>query len=555
LISMLMGRSDQSYLEDPRNAIAGVGDDSGRVSDAGLPVSASSVLGHPAVWRCISLRARSCARIPCDVYRYEPGPVANKIVDTDHDAWKLLRRRPNAVMTPYRFKRIMFAHKDLYGNAYALIDWRANGRAVALYVLDPTQTFPRVDPETGQIMYGTIIRGQVKRFDTSQIFHLQGLSIEPSRGLDVVEQLRHAFGLAIAQRRYRSLFFRQNARPNVTLEAPPGLSDAARERIVAGWRKATNSVENAHRAVLLEDGVKVHEYSANLRENQVVELDEHELVQIANIFGVPPHKVGAKTNTSYKSLSEENQSFLDEGLDPDLVDFEEEAWIKLLSVREQQADSHFIEFNRRAFVRANMSQRGAFYNLGIQGGWLSRDEVRAAEGYNAIPGGEGQVFLEPLNMGRAGSVALTDEDPDAEKAPDAEDQASSRQQQWDHESRVLRHALVQVLARDCGRSVARLGQAAERHAKGGGNFLAWLDDSLEAEHGRTIRETLRNAAQGLGLAGDQLAANVLATCRQQLLDLAGTATAGQLPEKIHDWTTRSRLCAEQGTFCPGQPRG
>ena len=63
-----------------------------------------------------------------------------------------------------------------------------------------------------------------------------------------------------------------------------------------------------------------------------------------------------------------------------------------------------------------MTERYAAYAIGITNGFLSRDEVRAAENYNAIPGGKGKEYLVPLNMAPAGQTPPKDAPSEEAKA-------------------------------------------------------------------------------------------------------------------------------------------
>jgi hypothetical protein len=111
---------------------------------------------------------------------------------------------------------------------------------------------------------------------------------------------------------------------------------------------------------------------------------------VANLFGVPPHKLGDSSRTAYNSLEAENQAYLDESLDPWLVKWEEECWDKLLTEEEKDADSHFVEFLRAALVRADLNARANYYQKALGGApWLEINEVRAIESLNWIDGGDG----------------------------------------------------------------------------------------------------------------------------------------------------------------------
>lgn len=527
-------------LEDPRIPLAQDTDGYGLMSNqtkAGINVTRDMVLSHPAVWKCVNLLSKSVARLPLEVYKRQ-GETGRKTAK-DHPSYRLLRRQPNDLTSAYTFIQSMTAEAVL-GNSYAYIYRDGAGDAIELVKLRSDKTSMVIDQTNRTIGYGTIVNDEVRKLQPENVLHLRGFSIDGNRGLDVVETLREAFALGIGQRIYRAIYFRNNGKPNVALEAPPELSEAARMRLIESYRKATGGLEQAHKAVLLEEGVKLHEFGANPEQTQVIEAEEHELVQIANMFGVPPSKVGAKTNVSYKSLEQDNQNYLDEGVDPLLHMWEGECWLKLLSERQKKADSHFIKFNRRRFVQADLASRYAAYNVAIMAGFMNRDEVRAEEDMNPIPEEKGEAYFIPLNMATTDDPPETGEgDEGDEPAPGdipgtEDDEVIAEQIKTDpgNKSRA-QEALAALFVRDCHRMFVRLLHAAERQAEKGANFVAWLD-TIENDHGATISKALYPSVEGIGgrQRADEAGQKLIDVARARLLDISGECTASNLADSL-----------------------
>jgi hypothetical protein len=121
------------------------------------------------------------------------------------------------------------------------------------------------------------------------------------------------------------------------------------------------------------------------------------LRDVANWLGVPPHKLGDNTRTAYNSLEAENQAFLDDSLDYWLVNWEHECREKLLSDRQKQRDTHFIEFERKALVQADLKTRAEYYKTATGGRpWMSPDEVREKENMNLALGEQSEI-KDPAN--------------------------------------------------------------------------------------------------------------------------------------------------------------
>ena len=83
-----------------------------------------------AVWACIERRANIVASLPFFAYETKAG---EKKLARDSSLYQLCHESPNRRMTPFEFWRAMMMNHDLRGNAYARIERRPNGEALALW--------------------------------------------------------------------------------------------------------------------------------------------------------------------------------------------------------------------------------------------------------------------------------------------------------------------------------------------------------------------------------------------------------------------------------------
>lgn len=376
-----------------------------RKSASGVRVNRETALTYAAVWRGTNLISRDVGKLPLVIYKRQGEGKARA---PEHAAYNLLRRKPNQYMTAFVFRQTLQAHVLLRGNGYAYIFRRGDGTPLELLPLNPDSTYPV--RENGVLMYITeislTVQGQtggapvvqLRKLPAADVLHIKGLSFDGLIGYDVITKARESLGLGIAMEEFGSRFFRNNAKPSVVIEHPGKLTDQAAKKLREQWNSIHSGLENAHKTAVLEEGMKLKEFSIAARNAQLIESRQFQIREVANWFGVPPHKLGDTTRTAFASLEQENQSYLDDALDPWLVNWEEECWDKLLTEEEKAGDTHVIEFMRHALVRANLADRGIFYSAALSAGWISRDEVRARENLNPIPDGQGQVFLFPLNM-------------------------------------------------------------------------------------------------------------------------------------------------------------
>lgn len=497
----------------------------GERSSSGIRVTPQTAMSYAAVWRAVSLIASYVAKIPLDTFqRLDDG---GKEKARQHPAFRLLRRKPNDWMTAFDVKQTLTAHALLTGrgNGYAYIFRGGNGEPEELWPLNPLATWPTV--EAGRLWYITTLEDTQRKLPPSEVLHIKGLGFDGLQGYDVITYAKEHIGLGLAIRKYGSVFFKNGATPGIVLERPleSGPMDEGGEQTL---RKSFDSIvtglDNAHRTAVLQEGMKATVLAVDARKSQLIEMREHEVRQIAALLGVPPHKLGDPTRTSYNSLEQENASFLEDALDPWFCRWEDECYDKLLTEREKEADTHFMEFNRDAAIRVDTKTLVESLVQEVNNGLLSPDEARAIRNRPPIPDGLGETFWKPQNIGQIGQ-------------PDAGAERSHY--------RLLLETLQRMHRRVCTH--------ARRAAKVSDEFLDWLDERMEEDH----RQVFINAVGPVLEAGiaarvidrswqaDAIAERYFADVRGGLLTVSECQPA-ELAERVAEWST------ELGKVMPGQ---
>lgn len=460
---------------------------SGSLSDSGVRVTPKMALGYSAWWRGLVLVSTAVGKLPLVTYkRLGQEDDAGKEKDREHAAFKLLRYRPSPFYSAGIFKETLTAHAMAEGNGYGFIVRNRDKTPKEMLILDPFQTFPV--RANGLLWYVTRIGAEDRKLKPSDVLHIRGLGFDGLIGYPVRQIAADSLGLGIAARQNGSAFMRNASRPSVVLEHPKAIGTEAANNLRASWERMASGLENAHRTAVLEEGAKATVLSVNAKDAQQVETREHQIREVANFVGVPPHKLGDPARTSFKSLEQEEQAFLNDGLDIWLVRWEEEGREKLLSERERETDSHVIEFTRNALVRADLPARGTFYASAVGGPYMLADEARARENMAPLPDGQGATLAPPPNQ----SVPADDDDPSSDTDGDTdEDDDESDDLEEDERQAQIRSANEALLADRVGFLARRIGRDAQREAKTPETFCDWLDGELEARHRGIATESLR----------------------------------------------------------------
>ena len=360
---------------------------------AGVSVTPQKAMSYPPLWRAISLISGDVGRLPLNTYRRQPDGGKEKA--TAHPSYRLLRRRSSPIMRASSFKRTLTWHAMLHGNGLAYIVRNQLRVPLEMLILDPTMTAMAI--VDGAVEYVTYIGNERVRMPGEDVFHVKGLSNNGLWGIDVLNLMREVLGLPIAAREYTSRFFGRGSQQSGILMVPATFSDEKIRNTLDYWNETATGLARSHRVALLKENVKFIPTTISPKDSETTPILEHEIRTISAIMGVPPHKIGDVTRTSYNSLEQEEAAYLQDGLDPWLHEWEEEADMKLLSEREQQSESFFHEFNRLKRLQMDSAARGAFYKFLFEMGVVSPNDIRRRENMSTL-GADGDRRFRSTNL-------------------------------------------------------------------------------------------------------------------------------------------------------------
>jgi HK97 family phage portal protein len=443
----------------------------GDVGGGGISVSPERALSIAPVFQAINLISGDVAKLPLNIYKRAPEQGdKGRVIDENHPGQRLLKYRPNAEMSAFKFWRRMMTHALLWSNAYALIERDETGNPISLLPLLPDRTSPH-RTKAGELFYVSEIGGELKGFAASNILHLEQISVNGLSDCQLIYKARESFALSIAAENFASKYFSNGGRIGGILEMPAGMQKQGADNLESGFRKTYEGLDTSFKTVILRDGAKFHQAQFTPEQTQMVAARTQQVKEIARWFNIPPHKLGDDSNASYNSLEQENRSYLNHCLSAWLKTIESECYLKILAPMEQELNSHFIEFNVGALIAADISTQYQIYRTGIEAGILSPDEVRAMQNLNPRPDKMGSKYLRPLNMEYADQ-----ETPEViEEVPEM-----LRNQPLEPAYKVLDAAV--------GRFTGYLARKVSRESSKDG-FSSWVETCLDDEINQLRNET------------------------------------------------------------------
>jgi HK97 family phage portal protein len=337
--------------------------------------SRSSLLSIPGVWKARMLISQSIGGMPLAAYR------GTEIVEP----LAALLREP--APGEDRANTVAAWVCDLldHGNAIGIVDgYDAEGRAVSLSPVPCSQV--EIRSESGRRNY----RIGSRVFDQSQVFHAMGTTAPGAiRGMGVIEAHLTTLTRMTAEADYASKAFTSGVPSGLIRVKDPDLQPEMAAEIKATWMKTFGS---GREPAVLSELVDFEPIAWTPSDAQMVEARQLSLTDVANMYNLDPFWLGAPSAPMvYQNVQQAAVQ---------LSRFTLGFWTTVLEAQFSRLiprgqDARFI---RDTILRDDTAARYANYKLGLEGGWLTLEEVRAAEGLPALPEEPPKPVLVPVPL-------------------------------------------------------------------------------------------------------------------------------------------------------------
>lgn len=394
-------------------------------TSSGMRVSADNALRLAAVYACVRVLCEAMASLPFVLYRRRSD--GGKDVVTDHWLYQLLAKRPNRYQNAFEWREMLQGHLALRGNAYNRMLTNPRGEITELVPIHPDRIRMELLP-SGEYRYRVTDRlGNEMVVPRGEIWHLRALSSDGLMGLSPIELARESLGMALAAQDYGARFFANDAKPTGGwIEFPGSFKDSEAKKVFRESYQQAQSGANRGKVLVLENGMKFHEVGVTNKDAQFLELRQFQITDIARLFRVPPHMIADLSRATFSNIEQQSLEFVMHTMTPWAERWEASIEADLLL----DGDDLEVEFDFANLMRGDAASRAAYYQSGIQNGWLTRNEARIAENMNPLDGLDEP--LRPLNMAEEGAAedqevdAESPEPPAQESAEPSDDAASAR---------------------------------------------------------------------------------------------------------------------------------
>lgn len=367
----------------------------GNLSASGLRVTEDDLLKVSAVYACVNLISNTLASLPLPTYRRKQ--PRGKERARDHYLYDVLQYEPNPEMTSFDFRKVMQGQLELFGNAYANIVYDMAGRVKELWPIPSVYVRPRRNDSNQLLVYDiSVPNGTPRTLLASEMFHLRGFG-DGLFGYPPIRYAREIAALALAAEGYGAGFFGRGAVASGIVELPGKLSEQALENFKRTFQENYGGLNNQHRILFLEQGLKFHQTTIQNDNAQFLETRKYQVEEVARFFGVPPHKIGALERATFSNIEHQSIEFVQDCIRPRAVNWEQQIRRQLLSAEGKKR--FYAEFVLDGLLRGDVQSRSQYYKTGRNDGWLSANDIRELENMNPIPVEEGgDAYLINGNM-------------------------------------------------------------------------------------------------------------------------------------------------------------
>jgi HK97 family phage portal protein len=358
--------------------------DLGSGGPAGVAVNQTSAMQQMAVWACVRIISGTVSTLPMEAVVDNRIVAAPQIVADPFGGLNSLNQR---LLSRKAGMAQVMVSLLLRGNAYLMVSEWWDKRPALLTILSPDQVTVAWGTEADTLEYR--VNGRV--VDPTQIVHIRGMTLPGDFvGMSVIEYARRTIGLGLAAEEFGAKFFARGATLGGVLEVPGDLDETKARRLKATFSAAHSGLQNAHAIGVLTGGAKYSPVSVSPEDAQFLGTRAAQNIDVAMMFGVPPHMLGQvdRTTSWGKGIEEQTLGFLKYTLS-DWTTRIEDVWSAMVP------EPVTTRFNYDALLRPDTTARYTAYQTARNAAFMTINEIREKEGLLPVP--EGDDITAPLN--------------------------------------------------------------------------------------------------------------------------------------------------------------
>jgi HK97 family phage portal protein len=359
--------SQQWRADDPAFAAWWRGTD-----DAQESVTPYSVLGLSAVQRAVAIISTTIAGLPLKTYERDESGERVQIESVFDDPYPGIDG-----MTPFAWVETVLIHSLIWRHAFLWHEARMDGTpGLAYRPLNPDLIMAVKRDGSGRRVFEYRESGsnETKEVGSEQITYIPGPSVDGTSGHPLLWGARAVFSAGISADKTTQRLLRKGIRLGGVVtpgDAEEDVSKTEGEAILAQLRASAMGSDNAGDIVLINKRVRLDKWTSTNIEAQWHETLMYVLMEIEQLFGVPPHLMAdTEKQTSWGTgVAEQNLS---------LARFTLRGWSDRIEqvLSRRLPPGQFVEFDYKGLLQGTPEDEVRLVLDEIKGQLLDIDEGR-----------------------------------------------------------------------------------------------------------------------------------------------------------------------------------
>lgn len=369
-----------------------------KLSRTGERVGLTEALRCATVLACARVRANGLAQVPLKLFREDA--AGKKTAARDHPLYRVLHRQPNPWQTSFEFRETIGLHLSLARGAYCY-KTIVGGRIRELIPFEPGRVTTKLASDGITRTYlVTGNDGSEREFAEGLIWHIKGMSWSGWEGLDQLDLIREAVGLAIAAESSQARSHKNGLQvPGVY--SVEGTLNATQYKDLRKFLADNHAGENAGLPMIVDRAAKWLPIAMSAVDAQHNETRKTQVEEVCRAMGVMPIMVFSSDKTAtYASAEAMFQAHVVHTLAPMWERVEQSIDCSLLSEADLEAGV-YAKFIGAGLLRGSMKDRAEYFAKALGAGgspaWMTQDEVRDLEELNPM-GGPAAELAKPTNV-------------------------------------------------------------------------------------------------------------------------------------------------------------
>lgn len=365
----------------------------------GISSTPKRLVSEVTYFTCLKMLSETLGKMPLKFYQ-ETEKGIQKV--KSNKAHKLLKTRPNALMTPSTFWATVEQNRNHYGNAYVWIRRKFKRQKFGgieeiqdLWIMPSNDVQVLIDDQgyfgaKGRLWYRYTDKYSAEQylFNSDDVMHFKtSYSFDGVLGVPVREILKNTLEGGLESQEFMNNLYKSGLTAKAVLEYTGDLDQEAKNRLVKGFEDFANGSKNSGKIIPVPLGMKLVPLDIKLTDSQFFELKKFNALQIAGAFGIKPNQLNDYEKSSYANSEMQQLSFYVDTVLFILKQYEEELNYKLLS-KEEKEEEKFYKFNEKVILRTDSKSQMESLSKAVNNGIYTPNEARGYLDMAAKDGGD-----------------------------------------------------------------------------------------------------------------------------------------------------------------------